>query len=330
MEARSVKHRERIERCLAGEIPDKIPIAFWRHFPVDDQRPDNLACAILEFQRQYDFDLVKVTPASSFCIRDWGAEDEWRGNSEGTREYRRRVINSPEDWSKLKPLDPYQGSLGAQLACLKSICDELEPETPVLQTIFSPLAQAKNLVGGQMLLVHLRQHPEAILMGLQTIAESTKRFIEAACHLGISGIFYAVQHANYHLLSEDEYRKFGRKYDLDLLNLVSDKWLNILHLHGENIIFNLFSYYPIQVLNWHDRETYPSLKGGQRQFPGVVCGGLRRLQTLELGSPDLVRDEALAAIHETDYRRFILGTGCVLSINTPRANILAAIESCKL
>ena len=29
---------------------------------------------------QYDFDLVKVTPASSFCLRDWGAEDRWTGN----------------------------------------------------------------------------------------------------------------------------------------------------------------------------------------------------------------------------------------------------------
>ena len=70
-----------------GDIPDRTPIALWRHFPIDDQTPDGLAAAIIDFQRTYDFDLVKVTPASSYCLKDWGADDEWRGNTEGTREY---------------------------------------------------------------------------------------------------------------------------------------------------------------------------------------------------------------------------------------------------
>ena len=320
--------QNRIEKCLMGDVPDKTPIALWRHFPVDDQTPDGLAGAVIDFQKLFNFDLVKVTPSSSFCIKDWGVEDEWRGNSEGTREYTRRIINSPDDWIKLQPLDPYKGALRDQLTCLKMICDELGPDLPVLQTIFSPLAQAKNLVGGQMLLVHLRQYPEAIQMGLKTIAESTRRFIEAACHLGISGIFYAVQHASYRLLSIDEYVKFGRGYDLELLEVVSEKWLNMLHLHGEDIMFKLFSNYPVQVINWHDRETFPNLAEGQSLFPGVVCGGLQRVNTMELGSPEHVYSEARDSILETNERRFILGTGCVLSITTPRANILAAIKSC--
>ena len=203
-------HRKRIEQCLLGIAPDKTPIALWRHFPVDDQTPEGLAGAVVDFQKAFDFDLVKVTPSSSFCLKDWGIEDEWHGNSEGTREYTRRVINSPADWQNLKPLDPYKGALGDQLSCLKMICDELGPDVPVLQTIFSPLAQAKNLVGGQKLLVHLRQNPDEIQEGLKTIAESTRRFIDAACHLGISGFFYAIQHASYRLLSIDEYMKFGR------------------------------------------------------------------------------------------------------------------------
>ena len=327
LEAHTITHRQRIECCLKGDLPDKTPIALWRHFPVDDQTPDGLAGAVLDFQRSYDFDLVKVTPSSSFCIKDWGVEDEWQGNTEGTREYGRRIINSPDDWIKLQPLDPYKGALGDQLTCLKMICDELGPGVPVLQTIFSPLAQAKNLVGGQKLLVHIRSYPDTIQIGLKTIAESTRRFIEAACHLGISGIFYAVQHGSYQLLSINEYIKYGRVYDLELLEVVSTKWLNMLHLHGENIMFKLFSDYPVQVINWHDRETLPNLAEGQNLYPGVVCGGLQRIQTMELGSPKHVYSEARDAILTTNNRRFILGTGCVLSITTPRANIQAAIKS---
>ena len=87
-------HRERLELCLAGEIPDRVPVALWRHFPVDDQIPAGLAAAAINFQRNFDFDLVKYTPASSFCIKDWGSQDQWRGNTEGTRDYTYNVIQN--------------------------------------------------------------------------------------------------------------------------------------------------------------------------------------------------------------------------------------------
>ena len=67
----SITHRQRLETCLAGEKPDRTPVALWRHFPVDDQTPTGLAAATLKFQQDYDFDLVKVSPPSSFCLKDW-------------------------------------------------------------------------------------------------------------------------------------------------------------------------------------------------------------------------------------------------------------------
>ncbi|MFC1997491.1 uroporphyrinogen decarboxylase family protein [Chloroflexota bacterium] len=193
---------------MDGEKPDRSPVSLWRHFPVDDQSPEGLAGAIVKFQRDYDFDLVKVTPASSFCLKDWGIGDEWKGADEGTRDYVRRVINSPEDWEHLKVLSPNQGYLGAQLKCLRLVVDELGPETPVIQTIFSPLSQAKNLVGPEKLLVHLRQYPDAVHAGLKIITENVLRFTETALETGIAGVFYAVQHAQYELLSESEYLNF--------------------------------------------------------------------------------------------------------------------------
>jgi uroporphyrinogen decarboxylase len=188
-----MNHCERLEACIANEAVDRSAIALWRHFPVDDQSPANLAEATIDFQRAYDFDLVKVTPASSFCVKDWGAEDQWQGASEGTREYTRRVIQDPTDWEGLSVLDPTKGNLGAQLDCLRMIVDEIGGEVPVIQTVFSPLAQAKNLVGANKLSVHLRRYPQELEAGLYTIAESIQRFVEAAIGTGISGIFYAVQ-----------------------------------------------------------------------------------------------------------------------------------------
>ena len=320
----SITHRQRLETCLAGEKPDRTPVALWRHFPVDDQTPTGLAAATLKFQQDYDFDLVKVSPPSSFCLKDWGIDDAWRGADEGNRIYTQRVIDNPEDWEKLEVLSPTQGHLGAQLACLQTVVDALGPETPVIQTIFSPLSQAKNLVGPAKLPVHLRLYPEAVHAGLKTITENILRFTEAAFKTGIDGVFYAVQHAQYGILSEAEYLEFGKAYDRQCLEPARAGWLNMLHLHGQDVMFNQVADLPIQILNWHDRETFPALAEAKARFDGVLCGGLRQYDTIVLGTPDQVTAEAQDAIAATDGTRFILGTGCVTPITAPHGNLLAA------
>ncbi len=325
-------HRERLQTCIDGGRPDRTPVALWRHFPVDDQSPDSLAAAQIAFQRQFDFDLVKVTPASSFCLRDWGADDVWEGHTEGTRRYIKSVIAEPPDWEKLPVLDPQKGYLGGQLACLRAIRQELGPDTPMLQTVFSPLAQAKHLAADDMLLVHLRRYPEAVLKGLETIAQTARKFVEAARETGIDGVFYAVQHAQAALLSADEFTRFSRAADLSVLDAADGLWCNMLHIHGDDIYFDAVADYPVQIINWHDRDTAPSLaeartsgtfKAGQAS---VVCGGLGR-DTLTYGTPAQVALEAADAIQQTGGTGLTLSTGCVVPVIAPYGNFIAARDA---
>ncbi|MDD5369175.1 MAG: uroporphyrinogen decarboxylase family protein [Anaerolineaceae bacterium] len=327
MVKKALTHRERIEMCLGGERPDQVPVALWRHFPVDDQTPGGLAAACTNFQRMYDFDFLKVTPASSFCLRDWGVKDIWRGNTEGTRDYFNHVVNKPEDWEKLPILDPHKGALGAQLECLKLLKSEFGNDLPILQTIFSPLAQAKHLVAPDQLPIHIHRYPDALEIGLRRITETTQRFTEAALQTGISGLFYAVQHAQYGLLSAAEFVRFGKIFDLNVLETSQSAWFNLLHIHGDNLIFDQLLDYPVQALNWHDRQTPPSLSEAQSRFPGAVCGGLRQWDTMVLDDPVQILIEAKDAFAQTHGRRFILGTGCVLPITTPHGNLVAVLDA---
>ena len=308
---------------MQGERLDRPPVTLWRHFPVDDQSPERLAKATLHFQSVYDFDLVKVTPASSFSIRDWGAEDEWRGHTEGTRQYTKRVISDPRDWERLPVLDASAPHLAGQLACLRFIRAGLDSETPLLQTVFSPLAMAKNLAGNDTLIAHIRLYPEAVLKGLATIAETTRRFMEACLDTGIDGVFYAIQHAQASLLTLDEYKTFGVPFDQKVLEPSQSLWCNLLHLHGHDVYFSLLSSFHFQIVNWHDRETYPSLADAQKLFSGVVCGGMRQ-DTLVYQDQAEVQKEAADALQQTQGHRFMLGTGCVVPVIAPHGNLLAA------
>ncbi|MBI3761312.1 MAG: uroporphyrinogen decarboxylase [Chloroflexi bacterium] len=327
MAQRTLSRRERLERTIHGQATDRVPVALWRHFPGDDQDPGSLAAVIAAFQREYDFDFVKVTPASSFCVKDWGVDDVWNGNGEGTRDYTRRAIAAPDEWTRLPRLDPTRGHLGAQLRCLELLRATFADETPFIQTIFSPLAQARNLAGGDAALVHLRRYPDALKAGLETITATTIDFIEAAKPCNIGGIFYAQNHATYRLLSEVEYLEFARPYDLRVLEAAKDLWLNVLHLHGNEIMFDLIADYPAAVVNWHDRETLPSLADGLKKVKGAACGGVRQWETLVRGTPGDVRRECADALRQTGGRRFILGTGCVTPIVAPTGNIRAVREA---
>ena len=319
----SMNKRERLEATIGSEPVDRLAVALWRPWPGDDQRAEDLARSTLDFQQLFDFDFIKVTPSSNYCLAGYGAETRYVGNQEGTREWGARVIQGPEDWSQLQVQDPYSGLLDEVRRALAIIGDEVGEEVPFIQTIFNPLAQARNLAG-ERLLYDLRQHPDALKAGLETITETMVHFINAISETGMAGIFLALQHATYDLLTEAEDQEFGRPYDLRILEATEGLWFNLLHLHGQNVMFDLVADYPVQAINWHDQETPPSLGEAMDRFSGALVGGLRQWETMLRGTPDWVRAEAQAAIEETGGRSLVVGTGCVTPITAPLGNIRAA------
>ncbi len=316
--------RRRLEAVIAAEKADRPPVALWRHWPGDDQSVSSMVAAHLKWQQDYDWDLLKVSPASSYSVADWGVRDRWVGHIEGTREVTYHPVQQPEDWTKLPVLDPTQGALGQHLAVLRHIGQAIGQETPFIPTIFSPLAQAKHLAGQEKMLTHLREYPDEFYRGIETITETTIRFIEAAKKMGISGIFYAVQHARYPLLSRDEFVSFGRVYDLRILGAVQDLWCNMLHVHGKDIMFDLTANYPVQFVNWHDRETTVSIARGLNRIRKAASGGVSQWTIHQEDSTNTLAEahDALTAANG----RLLLGTGCVIMVTTPTRNIRALRE----
>lgn len=318
---------ERIEAAIHGQSVDRVPIALWCHFPHVDQTAEGLARAVIDFQKKFDFDLVKVTPASGYMAEAWGAKLVPKDNDEGTRDYLSRPVQRPQDWHTLQRLDVAQGILGRELKALQLIRREISSDVPVLQTIFSPLTTARNLAGERWL-SDLREHPDDLKTGLDVIVETTIKFARTCLKAGADGLFFATQLASYDFLTEDEYRAFGVEYDRQVLDAIKDQAkLVVLHIHGLNIMFDLLKEYPVQILNWHDRRTSPSLIEAQKRFKGAVLGGLNEWDVLLKGKPEDVKAQVKDALTQTGGRRFILGAGCVIAVTTPDENIRAARQA---
>jgi len=314
--------RDRLAAAIRGEETDRPLVALWRHFPTDDLDAEQLALSAVAFQTQYDWDFIKLTPTSSYSVEDWGCRVAYRGHPEGTSEYIARPIEAPHDWARLEPLDPHSGALGQQLACIRRARELAGPDIPIIETVFSPISQAKNLIGGGLEIVHLRRHHVELQHALEVIAETTRRFVAMALDAGANGIFYAMQRASADFLGEQEYREVMRPLDLRILEAAQGGSFNMLHLHGLHTYFELVADYPAHALNWHDRDTGPSLAEGARRFPGLVGGGLSQRDMVE-GTPERVQALAREAIDTLGGRRLCLSTGCVMQTVTPWGNIRA-------
>ncbi len=315
--------RERLTAAIFGEEVDRVPVSLWRHFPADDTNPEQLALSVASFQQEYDWDFIKLTPLSNYSVADWGGTIAYQGNPEGTSDYvTPPLITRPEDWSKLKPLNSHSGHLGDQITCLQRLRELVGPDVPIIETVFSPLSQVKRLVGRGAEIVHLRRYPQALGAALELITTMTISFVEAALAAGADGIFYAVQHASADLLSVAEYQAILRPLDLRILEAARGGGFNLLHLHGLHTYFDLFTDYPIHALNWHDRDTGPSLSEGAQRFPGLVVGGLSQRDMIE-GNPETIRKLVQETITSSNGRRICLSTGCVLPTVAPWGNIRA-------
>ncbi len=54
---------ERVEAALHGADVDRVPIALWKHYHLQDRGPRQLANVTMALYRQFDFDLIKLTPS---------------------------------------------------------------------------------------------------------------------------------------------------------------------------------------------------------------------------------------------------------------------------
>jgi uroporphyrinogen decarboxylase len=320
-------HWQRIEAAAAGQAVDRLPISLWRHFPADDLDPAKLAGHMVAWQREWDFDLVKFMPSGTYCVEDWGAVTEYQGAANGARVVVKTGLARAADWPRLARLDPRRGVLGQQVEALRLAARELGGGAPILQTVFSPLTTARKLAG-ERVFADMRREPEVLAAGLRIITDVTIDFALASLAAGAHGIFFATQCASYRVATEAEYQRFGKRYDLEFFAALGGRTrFDLLHVHGEDVMFDLLADYPVRLVNWHDRLTAPTLRDALARSPKLLVGGLEENRTLTSGPSDAIGAEVRDAIAQTGGRRLMIGPGCVLLVATPDAHVRAAVDA---
>ncbi len=296
---------------MTGAPVDRVPISFWLHFPDVDLDGPALAERLIQFNAEYDLDFIKVMPSGLYSVMDWGGTIRRFDNPYDVPEVVEFAVKTPDDWQKLVPLDINSGAWGEELKTLEALQSRVGGTVPYVETIFSPLTTALKLAG-ERLFSHLVEAPEAVHTGLDVITQTTLAFVEAACRRGISGVFFATQCASADRLTLEAHNEFGRRYDLQVLSrLDRSTYLNILHIHGHNTYFEDVFDYPVSAINWHDRQTFPSLTEARALTSKCLIGGINEEDVLGISARKVV-NQVEEAIEETGGRGLILAPGCVL------------------
>jgi uroporphyrinogen decarboxylase len=298
--------RARVYAALEGQMVDLVPLSLWRHFHKQNQTPTGLASATLAFYRQYDLDLIKLTPNDFYAVEDWGASLILSKDDDTPSRLKHPVISKPEGWRHLTTLNPREGSYGATLESIKLVTSQLgQADAPLLMTIFSPLTLAFQLAGEQ-LLEHLQSHATDVHIGLATIAETTSRFAHAALEAGADGIFFASHLSQTDKLSREMCETFVVRYDLIALERVKAQPVPlVLYLHGANPYFDTVNDYPVHAVSWQNADRGPSLAEALLQTDKTLLTGLDD-SILEAGQPEAIASKVSETVRLTGGKRLIL------------------------
>ena len=316
---------ERVEAALAGAAVDRPPVSLWHHFPEQDQTAKALANATLAWQERYDNDFIKFMPPGDYATIDWGLTSEYRGDQSGTRATTHYPIATADDWRRIAPIPVDRGMHREVIEAARLTNERLGGAAPLLQTVFSPLTTAMKLSDGRVL-DHLRERPDIVHEALATITAVTRAMTAATLERGASGIFFATQCATTDLMSVAAYAEFGERYDRQVLDAAGASRFTMLHIHGENIMFDALMAYPVHALNWHDRRTTPALAEGIQRSGKCAIGGIHEYDIATM-TPDEAAAQTRDTVAATGGAHMMVGPGCVIPITTPPATIAAVIRA---
>lgn len=337
-----MNREERLQQVIAGKSADRVPVSVWFHFSQYDQDPVSLAEAEAAFVERYDYDFIKMMPFGNYGIQDFGAKLNIYCQQGRPVTLARPGIESIEGYKNLKAISGLQGTYGKQVEFARILAKKVKPHTPIIQTIFSPLTTLHKLTGGKVL-EDLKNYPDEIHHALEVITAVTNDFIQYNIDAGVDGFFFATQDARRELLDFETFKEFGEFYDLLVMDsYVKQTWFNVVHIHGLDVYYEeIFKNYPAAVLNWHDRNTAPSLRdarkisdkpflAGIRAATKVVDGKEVRDDIVKDGTPDEIIAHIHEAIDEVDGKGLIIGPGCCVAQDCSEDNLKAVRKAVEI
>jgi uroporphyrinogen decarboxylase len=309
--------RERVAAALHLDRADRAPVSAWGHSYEREWSVDELVTTTVGIARRCDLDFVKLQVRASCFAETFGAVWRFSGSASLPPVMEQPGAKDLEAWRRIAASEPDRRILTEQIQVMAAVTRELGPETPCLQTVFSPGMVAWFLIGSALDVLRslLRAEPDLMAAGLERIGETMAWFAQESIAAGAAGLFYAINPlANTANIAPDEYERILLPFDRLTLAGADEAWFNMLHLCGPNVNASLVEALRPNCVNWSIHDTgNPALAEMRDRHHVAVAGGLHRDHPIRTGAVEDVRREAAQAISQTSGRGHLLTPGCSVS-----------------
>jgi len=323
---------ERVEAVMAGEKTDRPPISFWHHFEKSAWAGQEAVDAHVKHLDTYDLDFVKVMDDNRHPVPAGGP------------------IACTGDLERIPELNGDEDSFERQLELLRNLKSLWDGKVLFCTTVFNAWATLRTLTQppreghgppslkkgfdppDEVMTRLLKEDRAATAACLKRIGASLAGFVEKCIDAGADGIFLSVcdDWVDTKDNGTDTYNEIVRPTDRMILDGAAKGRFNMLHVCGKALNFEAFAEYPVQVINWADRYSGPSVAYARNRVKPALCAGLNNLGTLVEGTPRQCRDEVLDAVRQAGNRPIMIAPGCTFDPEAvPPANLHAAVRAVK-
>lgn len=331
--------RERVMAATRGDSVDRVPVSFFGHHHVVERDAESNVEYLAKRQREFDWDFVKLQLSNSYFGQAWGGEYRWDPDVSPVSGaiLVRPAVKDVADLARLPRLDPTQGVFREHVRMASLMKEALKGEVPFAHTVFSPILVAGLLTDATPrsasmmtnLRALMREAPDKLHAALTTISDTLANYARECIRAGADGIFVTNSPWSRDAITDEEYVRFVKPYEVKLFEAANDEGaiFNIMHPCKENIMLNVISDYPVSVISYDSTShRNPSLRVTLEQTEKAVWGGISR-DTLLNGPVEAIRAEARESFRLTGGRRFLLGPSCATSDRAPQAHLRAASEA---
>jgi uroporphyrinogen decarboxylase len=325
----ALSKRDRVAAALSGGKVDRPPVSAWRHFLPQERNERDFVEAGVAFTRVNDWDWLKINPRATYYAEIFGNAYDYDSYSGVVPRRVSGPLEKAADLSRLTPAPASHPVIEEQLRVVASLRKAL-PEVPLIQTVFSPLSvlnflSARGDPGTDFATLQgfLRDHAEAARDALSAITETLRAYATRLLSAGADGIFFAiVRLARDGVLSHEEYERFEKPFDLEVLGGVREASFNVLHTCGPAVFFDAAEDYPVHAVNWAAGSGgNPTVAQALLFLDKAVMGGVDEGLFSTADTREQISRQAAEVIRAASSGRFLLSPGCAVDPHAPSASL---------
>lgn len=287
--------KDRVNCVLSKNIPDRPPILAYQHVPGKERKPEELAHSMLELQKKFDWDILKIHPAATVMNEVWGDKFDYTKYNDIFPTQISKGISSVDELENFVFKDPGHGPMADMIEAVKLVKKGLTEDMYVLQTLFTPI----NYVCKALSVPTVRRHfpadrkdsvlfslfkekPDLIKKALEGITSTFEAYVGETMRAGADGFFFAeIGWAREGYMLHDEWSEFIKPYDLRIIDAIhKNGGIVMFHTCGMKSNVKWFSdEYPLDILHWDQGgENNPPLEQSDEWLGEIIpMGGVNEM-----------------------------------------------------